>query len=177
MTRCIVVMGVSGCGKSSVGAALAQGVGGCFVDGDDLHPASNVAKMASGEPLTDADRMPWLALVGDALAAARGSAIVLGCSALKRAYREAIAAAAGKPVVFVHLRGAKAVIAARVAAREHFMPTSLLDSQFDTLEPPGPDEAAVDVDVDQPFDAVVAECLARVQQQQQQQQQQASSAL
>lgn len=153
----IVLMGVAGCGKSSVGAALSAALGLPYLDGDDLHPAANIAKMSRGEPLSDADRWPWLALVGQSL---RTSGIV-GCSALKRVYRELIDREAGGGVVFVHLSGARAVIEARMAARTgHFMPTKLLDSQFATLEKPGADENAVVVDIDQPLRAVVAQIVA-----------------
>lgn len=154
----IIVMGVSGCGKSVVGAGIAAGLGIGFVDGDDLHPAANVAKMSRGEPLDDADRAPWLDRVGAELAAA--GALVIACSALKRAYRDRIRAAAGGPVTFVHLAGDKALIAGRMAARsDHFMPMSLLDSQFAALEPPGPEEAAVSVDIAPPTDQVIAAAL------------------
>lgn len=151
-----VVMGVSGCGKSSVGAAVAEAIGGRFLDGDDLHPPANVAKMASGAALDDADRAPWLELVGLALAE-RDGPMVIGCSALKRIYRDQIRARAGA-VTFLHLTGSRDVISARIAARSgHFMPLSLLDSQFAALEPPGPDETAVTVDINQNFDKVVAD--------------------
>ena len=151
-----VVMGVSGCGKSTVGAAFALAIGGRFIDGDDLHPPENVSKMSAGVPLTDADRWPWLTLVGATLT----GDVVVGCSALKRAYRDRIRAVAG-PVRFLHLAGSKAVIAARMAARPgHFMPLGLLDSQFAALEPPGLDEDAVTVDIDQSLDAIVAALLA-----------------
>lgn len=154
----IIVMGVSGCGKSVVGAGIAAGLGIGFVDGDDLHPASNVAKMSRGDPLDDADRAPWLDRVGAELAAA--GALVIACSALKRAYRDRIRAAAGGPVTFVHLAGDKALIAGRMAARsDHFMPMSLLDSQFAALEIPGPEEAAVSVDIAPPTDQVIAAAL------------------
>lgn len=153
----IVLMGVAGCGKSSVGAALSAALGLPYLDGDDLHPAANIAKMSRGEPLSDADRWPWLALVGQSL---RTPGIV-GCSALKRVYRELIDREASGGVVFVHLSGARAVIEARMAARTgHFMPTTLLDSQFATLEKPGADENAVVVDIDQPLRAVVAQIVA-----------------
>jgi gluconokinase len=153
-------MGVAGCGKSSVGAALAARLGLPFADGDDLHPAANIAKMTRGEALTDADRWPWLTAVGTALRDRPG---LIGCSALRRAYRDHITAEAGHPVTFLHLSGSRAVIEARMRARTgHFMPPSLLDSQFATLEPPGPDENAVTVDIDQPIDAIVAALLARI---------------
>ena len=153
MTLRIVIMGVSGCGKSSVGAALATRLGLAYRDGDDLHPAANVAKMRAGIPLGDEDRWPWLDRVAEVL---RSEApVIIGCSALRRVYRDRIRAGAGGPVRFVHLTGSRAVIEARMAARKgHYMPPSLLDSQFATLEPPGPDEA-VSIDIDQPLAAIV----------------------
>jgi len=150
----IVLMGVAGCGKSAVGAALAARLGALYLDGDDLHPPANIAKMSRGEPLDDEDRWPWLTLVGQRLATPQG-ALILGCSALKRRYRDHIRREAGAPVIFVHLAGTKALIAARMAARSgHFMPTSLIDSQFAALEPPGPDENAITVDIDNTVDAI-----------------------
>lgn len=157
----VVLMGVAGCGKSSVGAALAPALGAVYLDGDDLHPAANIAKMRAGLPLTDADRAPWLADVGRLLAPP-GRRIV-GCSALKRAYRDLIRDRAGAPVTFVHLAGRREVIAARMAARTgHFMPTALLDSQFATLEPPGADEGAVTVDIALPLADLVAAIVTRL---------------
>ena len=145
----VVLMGVAGCGKSTVGAALSVRLGVPYRDGDDLHSAANIAKMRRGEPLTDADRAPWLRAVGAALH--DGAPLIIGCSALKRQYRDLIRAEAGGPVTFVHLAGSRAVIAARMAARTgHFMPPALLDSQFAALEPPGADENAVTVSIDQP---------------------------
>lgn len=154
MTLRVVVMGVSGCGKSSVGEALGRLLDVPYFDGDDLHPAENVAKMAAGVPLTDADRWPWLDRVAAVLA---GQApVIVGCSALKRAYRDRIRAGAGGPVRFVHLAGSRPVIEARMAARTgHFMPAALLDSQFAALEPPGPDEA-VTLDVARPVAEIAA---------------------
>jgi len=158
----MVVMGVSGCGKSTIGAALASQLGAEFIDGDDLHPAENIARMRRGEPLTDEDRWPWLTQVAQALQG--GGPRIVGCSALKRVYRDHIRQGAGGPVTFVHLAGARAVIEARMRARTgHFMPPALLDSQFATLEPPGADEGAVTVDIGQPFDAVIAATLAGLQ--------------
>ncbi len=152
-----VVMGVAGCGKSTVGAAFAAAIGARFIDGDDLHPAANVAKMSAGVPLTDDDRWPWLDRVADVLT----GNVVVGCSALKRRYRDRIRATAG-PVRFLHLAGSRDVIAARMANRPgHFMPAALLDSQFAALEPPGPDEDAVTVDIDQSIAAVIAALLAK----------------
>jgi len=129
VTQRFVLMGVSGCGKTSVGQALAAEIGITFFDGDDLHPAENIAKMSRGEPLNDADRAPWLAEVGRVLAGHDGP-IAIGCSALKRSYRDIIRDNAAAPVTFLHLAAPRAVLAARVADRPgHFMPPSLLDSQ------------------------------------------------
>ena len=154
MTR-YVVMGVSGCGKSRIGAAFAQAKGLRFVDGDDLHPAANIAKMRRGAPLTDADRAPWLAQVGAVLAR---DGTVVACSALKRAYRDQIRQAAAASVTFLYLRGSRAVLLARMQARPgHFMPPSLLDSQLATLEEPSLDETFVMADIDQPPEAIIAQ--------------------
>ncbi len=149
----IVVMGVSGCGKSSVGLALAEALGARFIDGDDLHPEANKAKMAAGIPLNDDDRWPWLDLVGEALAE---SNTVVACSALKRVYRERILAAA-PGTFFVHLHGTRELLAQRMNARpNHFMPVSLLDSQLNTLELLGVDEPGVMLDIALPIDQLVA---------------------
>lgn len=160
MIKRYVLMGVSGCGKSSVGAALGPALGARYLDGDDLHPPANIAKMARGEALTDADRWPWLDLVGAKLTAPD---MILGCSALRQVYRERITKAAGAPVCFIHLQGSHALIGGRMAARAgHFMPTTLLDSQFATLEPPMADELAVTVSIDQSLAAIVADILAQL---------------
>ena len=142
-------MGVSGSGKSTVAAAVAARVGGVFLDADDFHPESNRAKMAAGTPLTDEDRGPWLAIVGDELASrtARGEVVVLACSALKRAYRDQLRARGGD-LFFAQLTGARELLAARMGARtDHFMPSSLLDSQLATLQSLQADEPGVVVDV------------------------------
>jgi gluconokinase len=153
--RRIVLMGVAGSGKSAVGAALAARLGATYVDGDDLHPRQNIEKMSRGEPLTDEDRWPWLTQVGRKLAEPEGILIV-GCSALKRRYRDLIREEARGPATFVHLSGSKELIAARMGARTgHFMPASLLDSQFAALEPPGDDEDAITVDIDRPLAEIV----------------------
>ena len=155
MTLRLVIMGVSGCGKSSVGVGLATELGLIYRDGDDLHPLENVAKMRAGVALNDADRWPWLDRVGWILKTQ--APVVVGCSALKRAYRDRIRAAAGGSVCFVHLAGSKDVIAGRMAQRQgHYMPLSLLDSQFAALEPPGAEEKAISVSIDQPLNAMVA---------------------
>lgn len=156
-----VVMGVSGCGKSSIGAAFAAAIDGTFIDGDDLHPAANVAKMAAGLALNDEDRAPWLVKVGRALMG-RGRPVVIGCSALKRRYRDTIRSEAGQRVVFLHLTGSRDLLLARMAQRTgHFMPQSLLDSQLSILEPPASDEAAFQVDIDQTPQAILAELLRK----------------
>ena len=134
----VVVMGVSGCGKSSVGEALARRLGARFLDADDFHPPANVAKMRSGVPLDDTDRAPWLARLNAMLHESRaaGESVVLACSALKHRYREALAAGL-EGLRFVHLDGSFDLIAHRLAQRRHqYMPASLLRSQFDALEPP-----------------------------------------
>ncbi|WP_375479718.1 gluconokinase [uncultured Jatrophihabitans sp.] len=143
-------MGVSGCGKSTVGGVLHGRVGWPLCEGDDLHPPANVAKMAAGHALTDEDRRPWLALVRawiDARVAADGAGLVT-CSALKRAYRDVLR----EPhVVFVHLDGTREQLLARLAGRHgHFMPAALLDSQLATLEKPDADEQAIRVDIAAP---------------------------
>jgi gluconokinase len=147
----VVVMGVSGSGKTVVGQALATALGWPFIEGDDFHPPANVAMMAAGTPLTDTDRWPWLDRLADEVAATleRGGHAVLACSALKQSYRDRLAAAARAPgdVRFVHLKGDYATIAARLAARQHrYMPASLLASQFATLEEPA-DAIVVDAGV------------------------------
>ena len=160
MTRRLVIMGVSGCGKSSVGARLAARLGLNYRDGDDLHPPENVAKMRAGMPLTDGDRWPWLDRVGQVLLAE--APVIVGCSALKRAYRDRIRTAAGGPMTLVHLAGSQEVIAARMALRQgHYMPLSLLDSQFAALEPPAAEEA-ITVSIDQPLEALVADILRQL---------------
>ena len=151
----VVVMGVSGSGKSVVGAALAQRLRVPFGDADDLHPAANIAKMSAGEALDDDDRRPWLEAIGVWLAGQDAEGGVIGCSALKRKYRDQLRHHAPR-VVFLHLDGSRDVIARRQASRPgHFMPTSLLTSQFATLERLAPDEAGVVIDVDQSVDAIV----------------------
>lgn len=156
----IVVMGVAGCGKSSVAQALAAGAGIPMIEGDELHPAANVAKMSAGIPLDDDDRRPWLqALVQRSTELLAGTSVVITCSALKRSYRELLRTA-GPDVVFVHLTGDPALIAGRMTARNgHFMPTTLLTSQLADLEPLEADERGILVDVAgsiaQQVDAVV----------------------
>jgi gluconokinase len=160
----LVVMGVSGCGKSTVGALLAQALGLDFVEGDDFHPPRNVALMAAGTPLTDADRQGWLQTLAAQLQAAQaqGRGLVLSCSALRRAYRDVLRAPV-PGLLFVHLDVDAELLATRVAARAHrYMPASLLASQLATLEAPGPDEYALTVDANEPVERIVQTVLQRL---------------
>ncbi len=145
VARALMVMGVSGCGKTKLAKALSDRLGFEMVEGDSLHPSENVEKMRAGVPLDDADRAPWLDKIGELLRArgVEGRSVVVTCSALKRAYRDRLRAA--RPdLVFVFLDGSRDLIAARVGARRHeYMPATLLDSQFATLERPASDEKAV----------------------------------
>lgn len=153
-------MGVSGSGKSTVGAALARRMRVPFVDADTLHPAANVAKMAAGEPLDDEDRYPWLEAVGEWLAAHRDGGVA-SCSALKRTYRDQLRAHC-PGVEFLHLSGSAELIADRLAARtDHFMPAALLRSQLDTLETLGPDEAGITIDAGREVDEIIGDVLKR----------------
>ncbi len=160
MSLRLVIMGVAGCGKSSVGAALSEHLDIPYRDGDDLHSTEAVEKMRAGIPLDDDDRWPWLDRIADTL---RSEApLIIGCSALRRVYRDRIRAGAGGEVTFVHLAGDRDLIASRMASRAgHYMPLSLLDSQFATLEKPGPDEA-IEVTIDQPMANIVGEVLSNL---------------
>lgn len=160
----VLVMGVSGSGKTTIGASLAGSLGWDFVDGDDLHPPANVAKMRGGTPLTDADRWPWLNAIADWIDAHRASGRhgVVTCSALKRIYRDKLLLGRGD-VRLVYLHGSFALIAERQAARQgHFMPASLIRSQFDSLEPPADDEHPIVMQVDLPAVQIVAKLVARL---------------
>lgn len=161
----LIVMGVTGCGKTTIGALLAGRLGAVFLDGDDYHPPENVAKMSSGTPLTDEDRWPWLDRLGEVIersVAERGSA-VLACSALRRVYRDRLVEACAVPPLFIHLSGARELIHTRMASRrEHYMPTALLDSQIATLEAVGSDENAMVLEIDSPADVIVARILDRL---------------
>lgn len=160
----VVVMGVSGCGKSTVGRGMAERLGVNFVEGDALHSEQNVARMAAGIPLTDADRHGWLQAVAEQLshATAAASGVVVSCSALKRAYRDLLRAGA-PDLRFVFLHGSPALLAERMASRSgHYMPPSLLQSQLQTLEPPGRDEAAIALDIAMPPAALVDEACRRL---------------
>ena len=157
-------MGVSGSGKSTVAGALAESLGWLLAEGDDFHSPANIAKMHAGTPLTDDDRAPWLKSIAAWIDVRRqdGEPAIVTCSALKRTYRDLLSG--GRPeVLFVYLKGSQAVMAEHLAGRHgHFMPASLLASQFETLEEPGPDEPVLTVDDDQPVEAIVSEIVARL---------------
>jgi gluconokinase len=156
----LVVMGVSGSGKTTIGAALAQRLRVPFADADNFHSAANVAKMSAGIPLDDADRLPWLHYIGQWLADHVDDGGVTSCSALKRSYRDLLRAAA-PTVSFVHLDGPIEVVRRRLAGRPgHFMPASLIDSQFETLEPLAPEEHGIVLDLDNDVDEIVDSYLA-----------------
>lgn len=161
----LVVMGVSGSGKSTIAEQLAARLGWRYVDGDLFHPPANVAKMSAGHPLTDEDRWPWLRAIAaeiDRLAAASARAVV-ACSALKRAYRD-ILVHGRDDVRIVFLDGTKDLIAKRLAARKgHFMPPRLLDSQFKTLEPPQPGERPITVSIDASVDGIVNDIVRQLE--------------
>lgn len=156
----IVVMGVAGSGKTDVGQRLAAELGWPFVEGDDLHPQGNIAKMSAGIPLTDADRLPWLAALAEVIARsqAQGVSTILTCSALRRRYRDILRdGLATRAVFFLHLHGNFTVLKERLSGRSgHFMPVSLLQSQFATLEPLQPDEYGAVMDVTPSLEVVVS---------------------
>lgn len=161
----VVVMGVSGSGKSTIGALLGERLGGRFIDGDDLHPAANKEKMGAGIPLDDDDRWPWLESIGRTLESSRqsGTGIVVACSALKRRYRDLLREHAPE-VVFVHLEGTAETLGARMAGRNHeFMPVTLLASQLEALESLEPNEAHVLLDVRKSPAALVEDAIAALQ--------------
>ena len=157
MPCALVAMGVSGSGKSTIADKLAQRLGWRYEDGDKFHPASNIAKMKAGYPLTDEDRWPWLRTIADEIdrICAAGEHAVIACSALKRAYRDVLVHGRDD-VRMLYLEGSQQLIAGRLAQRKHhFMPPGLLESQFETLEPPGPDEHPLTVSIDASVDDIV----------------------
>lgn len=161
--RYFILMGVAGCGKTSVGEALAKSGALTYIDGDSLHPKANIEKMSSGIPLQDADREPWLLRIGEAFRQAQ-LPLIIGCSALKRAYRDLIRDGAGEDVAFIHLHAPQNVIAERMARREgHFMPPALLDSQFADLEELDSDETGAVIDISPPFGVVASNSKRAVQ--------------
>jgi gluconokinase len=160
----LVVMGVSGSGKSTIADRLAERLGWSYEDGDRFHPASNIAKMRAGQPLTDEDRWPWLQAISDEIdrICKEGEHAVIACSALKRAYRDVLVHGRGD-VRIIFLNGTRLLIANRLAVRkDHFMPPGLLDSQFKTLEPPEASENPVTVSIDAPVDAIVDDVLRQL---------------
>lgn len=162
-TAAIVIMGVSGAGKSTIGARLAERLKRPLVEGDSLHPPANIAKMSKGIPLEDADRLPWLKAIAARIDEARKAhrPIVVTCSALKRGYRENLTDG-HDDVGFVYLKGAKDLIARRLAARtDHFMPPGLLDSQFAALQEPAADEPSIDIAIDAEPDDILAKIVEK----------------
>jgi gluconokinase len=160
----LIVMGVSGSGKSTIAVRLAERLSWTFEDGDRFHPASNVARMSAGQPLTDEDRWPWLQAIADEIdrVCQAGGHVVIACSALKRAYRHVLAHGR-RDVRIVFLRGTQFLIADRLARRKgHFMPPGLLESQFKTLEPPAADENPVTVSVDASVETIVGDIIRQL---------------
>jgi gluconokinase len=160
----LILMGVSGSGKTTIGETLAARIGWCYEDADTFHPASNVAKMSAGQPLTDEDRWPWLRAIADEIdrVGVAGERIVIGCSALRRVYRDLLVHGRSD-IRIVYLDGAQDLIADRLGQRKgHFMPPGLLTSQFKTLEPPTPDEHAVTVSIDAPAETIVDDILRQL---------------
>ncbi|EGR97928.1 gluconokinase [Cutibacterium namnetense] len=156
----IVIMGVAGAGKTDVGSMLADRLGVDFMDGDDLHPQANIDKMTSGHPLNDKDRRPWLTNIAAWLAEHADNGAVVACSALKRIYRDQLRQVC-PDLVFIHLAGDRKVVAARVEARAgHFMPASLIDSQYATLEPLAANEVGITVDFDAPREELTTKAAA-----------------
>jgi gluconokinase len=161
----IVVMGVAGSGKTTIANGLAEKLGVPFVEGDSLHPAANVKKMASGIPLTDEDRWPWLEAIGERMEVERvtGHGVVVSCSALKHVYRDCLRKKVHGKVQFILLDGSRELISGRMQQRKgHFMPPALLDSQFATLEKPTADEHAVVLDISHTVPTLLAEAARSV---------------
>ncbi|MGJ5074748.1 gluconokinase [Bradyrhizobium oligotrophicum] len=164
LPHALIIMGVSGSGKSTIGQALGQRLGWRFEDGDSFHPPANVAKMSAGHPLTDEDRWPWLHAIATEIAQCRsaGQHIIIACSALKKAYRD-ILVGGRDDVRMVYLQGTQELIGERMKHRAgHFMPPGLLTSQFATLEPPGTPEHPITVSVDAPVAAIVDDILQQL---------------
>jgi gluconokinase len=160
----LIVMGVSGSGKSTIADGLAKRLSWTFEDGDRFHPASNVAKMSAGHPLTDEDRWPWLQAIADEIdrVCKSGGHVVIACSALKRTYRDVLVHRRDD-VRIVYLKGTQLLIADRLARRKgHFMPPGLLESQFKTLEPPAADENPITVSIDAPVETIVEDIVRQL---------------
>ena len=162
--RALIVMGVSGSGKTTIGKNLAAHIGWRYEDADTFHPAGNVAKMSAGQPLTDEDRWPWLQAIAAEIdrAVGAGERIVIGCSALRRVYRDVLVHGRND-IRIIYLDGAQGLVADRLGQRKgHFMPPGLLTSQFQTLEPPMPDEHPVTVPIDAPVETIVDNILSQL---------------
>jgi gluconokinase len=162
----LILMGVSGSGKTTIGERLAARMSWRYEDADTFHPASNVAKMSAGQPLTDRDRWPWLKAIAAEIdrACTAGERVVIGCSALRRVYRDVLVHGRDD-VRFIYLDGTQAMIADRLGQRKgHFMPPGLLASQFQTLEPPTPDERAVTVSIDAQVEVIVDRIISQLSQ-------------
>lgn len=162
-----VVMGVCGSGKTSVAQAIAHKYGATFIDGDDLHPRANIVKMASGNPLNDEDRAPWLERIGDVFFSLQRRSLsgVVVCSALKKSYRDIIRKD-NDGLIFIHLRGSMETILERMAARQgHYMKKEMVQSQFDTLQVPGDDEPdVIEVCIEKPLDEVINDVITKLEQ-------------
>jgi len=155
-SRLYVVMGTTACGKSTIGELLAREKSAIFLEGDEYHSPENKHKMASGTPLTDEDRWPWLAELASQMHQESGC-VVVSCSALKKSYRQYITHNASEPVLFIYLHGSKALLRSRLDARtDHFMNKGLLDSQLATLEVPDDTEFSVQIDIDQSIEKIVS---------------------
>ena len=160
MSRLIIIMGVSGTGKSTIGQLLSEKLNIPFYDADDFHPEDNVQKMSEGKPLNDLDREPWLQVLSDKLQEWSASGAILACSALKETYRQTLSKKGQLPLVWIHLSGTMAVIRERMMARKnHFMPDSLLQSQFDTLEKP---TDSITIDISDTPELMVAKVLEQL---------------
>jgi len=162
----VVIMGVCGCGKSTIAKKLAYKLQLHFLEGDDFHPASNIEKMSNGIGLTDKDRWPWLDALGEAIRIKNNdenSGVILSCSALKRAYRERLSTSSGVPILYIYLHGSRETLLKRMGSRaNHYMPSSLLDSQLDTLEIPEEDEIAFTISIEKSISEIVKESILKI---------------
>lgn len=166
LRRNLIVMGVSGSGKTTAGETIAAHFGAPFIEGDQLHPAANIAKMSAGIPLDDTDRQPWLEAIAAKLAEGDdgASGVVAACSSLKKSYRAILTGKSRRRTTFIFLDGSRALLERRMTTRKgHFMPASLLASQIATLEPPGADEDVLRIDLDGDVDAEIAAAIARIE--------------
>jgi len=160
--RLFIVMGVSGSGKSTLASMLADAIDGNYLDGDDYHPKANIEKMSKGIALTDDDRLPWLELFAKTMAK-QSNKTIGACSSLTKAYREHLTKAAGEPILFIYLDGSKALILERMSARDnHFMPSSQLDNQLETLEIPDASELALTIDIGGTSEEILSDLLNKL---------------